>query len=61
MQSDLWLVTVSDGQVQTVTSDPGNDLEPRWSRDGKWIYFSSDKSGRYEIYKVPANGGRPCA
>jgi Tol biopolymer transport system component/DNA-binding winged helix-turn-helix (wHTH) protein len=59
MQSDLWLATVSDGQVQPLTSDPGNDIEPRWSRDGHWIYFSSDKSGRYEIYKMPAQGGTP--
>jgi hypothetical protein len=33
------------------------DAAPRWSRDGRWIYFNSDRSGRYEIWKVPAEGG----
>jgi len=29
---------------------------PFWSRDGKWIYFYSDRSGRYEVWKMPARG-----
>lgn len=28
-----------------------------WSRDGKWIYFQSDRSGQWRIWKVPAEGG----
>ena len=27
------------------------------SADGKWIYFSSDRSGRSEIWRTPLNGG----
>ncbi|HSB18006.1 MAG TPA: winged helix-turn-helix domain-containing protein [Bryobacteraceae bacterium] len=27
-----------------------------WSRDGKWIYFSSDLKGNHELWKVPVNG-----
>src|SRR5262249_11918739 len=30
---------------------------PNWSRDGKWIYFASDRTGRFEIWRVPAEGG----
>jgi Tol biopolymer transport system component/DNA-binding winged helix-turn-helix (wHTH) protein len=56
-QSDLWTVSVSDGTLQRLTNDPENENESRWSRSGKWIYYSSDKSGRYEIYKMPAEGG----
>jgi serine/threonine-protein kinase len=29
------------------------DLSP----DGKWVYFDSDRSGRFELYRVPADGG----
>jgi hypothetical protein len=28
-----------------------------YSRDGHWIYFSSNRSGRPEIWKMPAQGG----
>ena len=27
------------------------------SSDGQWIYFTSNKSGRPELWKIPANGG----
>ncbi len=30
---------------------------PSWSRDGAWVYFSSLKTGRLEIWKAPAGGG----
>jgi Tol biopolymer transport system component len=40
---------------------PGADnLSPSWSRDGKWLYFSS-KSGNeaFQIWKIPSQGGLP--
>ena len=30
---------------------------PAWSRDGKWVYFGSDRTGRFEIFKVSPEGG----
>ena len=30
---------------------------PFWSRDGKWIYFRSDRTGRSEIWRVRFAGG----
>ena len=30
---------------------------PTWSRDGRWIYFSSTRSGANAIWKMPAAGG----
>ena len=32
-------------------------VSPSWSRDGKWIYFASDRSGEYQVWKMPAGGG----
>ena len=37
--------------------DHDDNVEPNWSRDGKWIYFGSDKTGRLEIYRLPVGGG----
>jgi Tol biopolymer transport system component len=30
---------------------------PSWSHDGQWIYFSSDRSGSWQIWKQPVAGG----
>jgi Tol biopolymer transport system component len=37
--------------------EPSNDMCASWSPDGKWVYFHSARSGRAEIWKVPAQGG----
>jgi hypothetical protein len=39
------------------TSDPTEELEPHWSRDGHWIYFGSNRTGSFEVWKMPAAGG----
>ena len=30
-----------------------------WSRDGRWIYFTSNRGGERQIWKMPAEGGDP--
>jgi dipeptidyl aminopeptidase/acylaminoacyl peptidase len=37
---------------------PFSNTRPSWSRDGQWIFFGSDRSGRNEIWKMPAGGGQ---
>jgi WD40 repeat protein len=32
-------------------------VEPRWSRDGHTIYFGSNRTGRFEVWKTSASGG----
>src|SRR5438128_1202651 len=28
-----------------------------WSNDGRWIYFASNRTGEFQIWKIPATGG----
>src|SRR5262245_50416752 len=37
--------------------EASNDARPSWSRDGRWIYFRSDRGGSHQIWKVPSAGG----
>lgn len=36
-----------------------HDVLPAWSADGKSIYFSSNRTGSFQIFKIPASGGEP--
>jgi TolB protein len=43
-----------------ITDDPAIDTEPQWSKDGQTLYFTSDRAGGPQIYRVAAApGGRP--
>ena len=39
-----------------LTTDPAEELEANWSRDGQSIYFGSNRSGRFEIWKMRRDG-----
>ena len=43
--------------LERVAASPGIDTEPRFSPDGQWIYFTSDRSGSPQIYRLPVSGG----
>jgi Tol biopolymer transport system component/DNA-binding winged helix-turn-helix (wHTH) protein len=58
-RSNLYTVDVTDGSVKRLTQDDADDVEASWSRNGKWIYCGSNRSGRLEIYRLPASGGAP--
>jgi Tol biopolymer transport system component len=54
---DLYVVAASGGTPRRLTSHRGIDALPRWSRDGREVYFTSDRSGNWQVYRVPAAGG----
>jgi Tol biopolymer transport system component len=54
---DVFVVDAAGGKIRQLTSHPAHDEQPNWSRDGQWIYFHSDRSGRWEIMRIPAGGG----
>jgi len=56
---DLWLASSSGGDAQRITSDPGRELFPKFSPDGKWIAFTGQYDGNFNIYVMPAQGGQP--
>jgi len=56
---DLWLVTSSGGEARRITTDPGLELFPKFSPDGKWIAFTGQYDGNFNVYVMPAEGGEP--
>ncbi len=52
-------INLRGGAPQILTPDTHESEVPSWSRDGKWIYFASNRSGDVQVWKVPAAGGSP--
>ena len=44
------------GEVQRVTETPWREESPRWSPQGKWIAFVSDRTGREEVWMADERG-----
>ena len=55
---DVYVISAEGGPARRLTNDPAEDIVPSWSRDGRWIYFGSNRTFAYEIWKAPAEGGR---
>jgi len=56
---DIWVVAKTGGEARRITSTPAVESDPHFSPDGKWIAFTSDRSGMPQVYVVAAEGGNP--
>jgi len=50
----VYVISADGGLPRRIT---GNGMVPGWSRDGKFIYFASERSGGFQIWKVSAATG----
>jgi len=65
-RTHLWLVDAESGKTkQLTTEDRFDEAEPRFSPDGRWIYFSSNRTPdpdrdllRVDLWRIPARGGK---
>jgi Tol biopolymer transport system component len=53
---DIWVFDLARGNRLRLTLDAGDDNAPRWSADGRWVMFSSNRLGVRDIYKRLASG-----
>ena len=54
---EMYTISVKGRTRKRLTTHPAWDGNAHWSRDGKWIYFVSDRSGTLGAWKMPAEGG----
>ena len=56
---DIHVLDVNSRQSRRLTTHRAIDTEGSWSPDGRFIYFTSDRSGGPQIYRVSVTGGSP--
>jgi Tol biopolymer transport system component/C-terminal processing protease CtpA/Prc len=60
--ANVYVLTLATGQVRRLTFADVSEQLDGWSRDGKWLYFSSpvnDIARQNDIFRVSVEGGTP--
>ncbi|HYW68295.1 MAG TPA: PDZ domain-containing protein, partial [bacterium] len=56
-RGDIWTIPAENGMPRAITrTDDVVERIPAWSPDGKWIAYTSDETGEYEIYITQSDG-----
>jgi Tol biopolymer transport system component len=57
---DIYTVPATGGEPVAITSDTATDWSPAWSPDGRFLFFSSDRGGSMNLWRVAidAQSGR---
>lgn len=56
-RASIWLVPADGGAPRRVTDDGENDWGGAWSPDGRFLYFSSDRGGSMNLWRVAIDEG----
>ncbi|MCC6318358.1 MAG: PD40 domain-containing protein [Gemmatimonadaceae bacterium] len=56
---DIWISDANGANPRRLTAHVARDIAPRFSPDGQWIAFTSNRNGNNDVYVVGAAGGEP--
>ena len=56
---DIYTLPIEGGQAKLVDGGMAFDSQPRFSPDGKWIAFLSDREGMENVWIMKADGSEP--
>jgi Tol biopolymer transport system component len=56
-QADIYVIGSNGGVPRRLTTSPAEDVVPSWSRDGGWVYFASNRTGAWQVWRAAAQGG----
>lgn len=57
--SHIWLVGIDGKGLRQLTRSKSGDHSPRWSPDGRFIYFVSGRDKGAQLYRLSMGGGDP--
>jgi hypothetical protein len=55
--ADIWLLDIARGVSRRLTSDPGNENDPVWSPDGRFVAYSRASKGAQNVYRKDVSSG----
>lgn len=54
---DIYVLDLATQGLTRITEDLAIDTEAAWSADGRFLYFTSDRAGGPQVYRVAAQAG----
>jgi Tol biopolymer transport system component len=58
-EQNLWLTDLDGGEPKQLTAHAGLNRQPVVSSDGRFIVFVSNRTGRYHLWRIDADGKHP--
>ncbi|GAA3192555.1 hypothetical protein GCM10010468_01400 [Actinocorallia longicatena] len=55
-EHDIWSIAADGTDARAVTSAPGREMDPYWSRNGKWISYVKGALDKVRVYAIRADG-----
>ena len=55
-EGDIWAMNADGSNNVQITNDSYEQLDPAWSPCGKWIAYSSDENGDFDIHIIRPDG-----
>lgn len=55
----IYLMSADGGQERVLVDSPGEDDSPLWTRDGRFLLFRSSRAGKWDLYGLRMQQGRP--
>ena len=56
---DIWVANETGAGAERLTVHQARDVYPRFSPNGQWLAFSSNRYGNYDVFIMAASGGTP--
>jgi Tol biopolymer transport system component len=58
-EQNIYCISTDGQSVQVLTDHSANDIQPRWSPDGKYVVFMSFRSGTKALWGIKVENGMP--
>src|SRR6266704_4261780 len=59
LAGDIYTLPIEGGQAKLIAGGMAFDSQPKFSPDGKWIAFLSDREGSENVWIMKADGSEP--
>jgi TolB protein len=54
---DIYVMNADGGGKKQLVGGAGDNIRPHWSPDGRYVAFTSNRTGKWEVFMVEVESG----